>query len=69
MPMIRNKINVGIPILKEVLLNTILTKSRIDPSRRIFSGVKDMCFSLNNKRKNLKTATVAATETAKFPKH
>jgi hypothetical protein len=40
MPMIKKRMSVGIPILKEVLLATILMKSKIDPISNMFSGVK-----------------------------
>jgi hypothetical protein len=41
-PTTRKRISVGIPYLKEVLLATMLIKSRSDPRRRIFSADKVM---------------------------
>jgi hypothetical protein len=47
MPIIKNKMSVGMPIRKEVLLEMMLIKRSSDPSNNIFSGVKDIDFLLS----------------------
>jgi hypothetical protein len=58
--MIKNRINVGMPMWNDVLLDTMLRKSSIEPMSSIFSGVNDMVSCPNNIVKNRESISAAA---------